>query len=221
MHTLMLQPQEFSYIESNTSNTKPIPENQLEHVTTKDDALPYHQNRPAPIFNLENNPIVCNCDAFHLINYVQQQKFREFNLKFEGIRCHRPKELENTSLDKIPLGLLDIKCPLSSMFPDLNESCPGGCNCEYRPADRCVIVNCHGAGMQTFPSEVLNISGFALELNFSGNNFNSLDGLSNLSSVRNVTKLILSSNKLTNIDDIVKWNGLQVSSATYNVSFWS
>lgn len=207
----MFQSQDLTFTgSSNGSLLIDLSNNKIETIFWDDQQLikevgGHSTNKPTTIINLKNNPIVCNCSALPLANYLQHV----VHLKFEHAHCHEPEWLRNTSLEKIHLPAL--KCSLKSTHPKANEYCPEGCICEFRPVNLCIIVNCTATGIQTIPQHVPNITEFCVELLFDNNNLTSLDGLSDLLSFSNVTKLSLSFNKLRNIDDLVIPNSLRVS----------
>lgn len=175
-------------------------------------------NRGETVFHLRNNPIRCDCGAFHLANYMQHKMFpvvyKYVSIKPEQVICHWPDSLMNVSLSEIDLR--DLQCALDLVHPEQNRNCPLDCHCLYRPMDKSVIVDCSRRGMTKFPQQVPMLADSSVELLFAGNNMNSLNGLSNLSAIVNVTKLSLSFNKLTNVDDLEIPENLKVRSSRYN-----
>lgn len=168
-------------------------------------------NRFETILNIRNNPIVCNCSIYDAVRYFRNKMLASVNIILEHAHCYRPDPVRNASLGSV--DLFKLKCSLNSTYPEDNAKCPDKCNCEYRPVDQSIVVNCTGAGMEKFPNQLPNVTNSPIELLLMNNNLTSLEGLAHLFSIARVTKLWLSFNKLENINDLIIPVGLQVSLA--------
>lgn len=164
-------------------------------------------------FKLADNPIRCDCDTFHLARYFQNKMIPDakkyIRLSSDQVFCHEPINLKNISLQEVDVN--ELKCPLSELSEKLGKICPDNCSCFFRPEGNTIAVNCTAIGTDKFPELVPASHVFNVELLFAGNRLRSLDGLSNLLKMANVTRLSLSSNKLKSIDDVVLPRGLKVS----------
>ncbi|KAL6954066.1 hypothetical protein U1Q18_050947 [Sarracenia purpurea var. burkii] len=129
-------------------------------------------------------------------------------LSSDQVFCHEPINLKNISLQEVDVN--ELKCPLSELSLKLGKICPDNCSCFFRPEGNTIAVNCTAIGTDKFPELVPASHVFNVELLFAGNRLRSLDGLSNLLKMANVTRLSLSSNKLKSIDDVVLPRGLKI-----------
>lgn len=167
---------------------------------------------------LSNNPINCNCFAYSLASYFQNKIDRLVIQHLElqprnMLSCHSPESLRNTTLKEINLS--DLSCPLKEWRPKRFENCTSFCDLNYRPVDRTVVVNCShtNLNLNELSQHICNLDrqySMSVELLFTHNNLQSLDGLQKLNLTKQLRKLVLSHNKLENIDDIVIFPMLEV-----------
>jgi len=85
---------------------------------------------PSTRFDIGHNPFICDCRDFFF--YKFQAKFVYTNL-FDGVYCDEPAELYTKQILRIQL--IEYTC-------DLDDGCPSGCKCSFRPANATVHVSC-------------------------------------------------------------------------------
>lgn len=166
---------------------------------------------PIPINNsikliLKENPLECDCNAYHLVKYFKGQLDPEVNMlvEIDGTRlsCNSPEELKGTQV--MDLDPRQLTCPTEKLVE--KNDCPKNCSCQYWPSNTALLVNCSYRDLKNIPpslptsillGEWMKIN--HTELDLTGNNIKFLpkklgDGYSR------VTKVYLSYNNLTSIN---------------------
>jgi protein toll len=113
------------------------------------------QNHNQPLPNrrilLDQNPLMCNCEVYHLLRYLEGRLEPEARSLFEiipgNLLCAGPPELRGTAVKQ--LSSLKLQCSL----PRLGD-CPHPCACYERPADSALIVECSGLNLSQSPANL-------------------------------------------------------------------
>ena len=90
-------------------------------------------------FNIEHNPFICDCRDFRF--YAISAQFVYSNI-FRRVYCSEPAELFRMEIVRIQL--IQYTC-------DLDDGCPSGCKCMYRPANATVHVGCPANNFTSLP----------------------------------------------------------------------
>ncbi|KAJ8952641.1 hypothetical protein NQ318_020956, partial [Aromia moschata] len=97
-----------------------------------------HNNDYSTVVYIEQNPIRCDCSNFDLIQYNNDNLNPVIktvvDIEMNNLHCATPKAFEHIPIKD--LKPYHITCPLRDV------GCPTECFCEYRPYDKCVVVNC-------------------------------------------------------------------------------
>jgi len=101
--------------------------------------LRHYGGVPVFKFIIEHNPFICDCRDFRFYAFVA--KFMYSNI-FQKVYCSEPPELFRMEIVRIQL--IQYTC-------DLDDDCPLGCECTYRPANATVHVHCPSSNFTTLP----------------------------------------------------------------------
>ena len=167
---------------------------------------------------LKQNPLLCDCNAYHLVKYFKGMLEPEVNLivSFDGtdLICAGPQELKDTRV--VDLDPRVLTCPMEKIYD--KEKCPENCECYYRPSDTALIIDCSYKGLKTIPPSLLNCEDSVVsmlinhtEVDLSGNRLTSLPNELGYG-YSNATKIYLSHNNLTKINLTIFSHELQVDS---------
>lgn len=100
------------------------------------------KNAPLAHLQLSSNPLTCDCHAFELSQYANQQLpdaiYETLDIQMNGLFCNGPGELKNRRFNDI------LSMELTCAF---TQNCPEKCGCSFRSADKALIVNCSSRGL--------------------------------------------------------------------------
>lgn len=89
--------------------------------------------------NLNNNPIRCDCNVHALLAFLR----KEPRFVVNELRCDEPTVLQRTKVSDVP--------PLALTCDFTESSCPSECDCQIRPEDRVLLVDCSARNLTTVP----------------------------------------------------------------------
>jgi len=111
----------------------------------------HNQSLPNRRILLDQNPLICDCEVYDLLRYLEGRLEPEARSMFEiipgSLSCAGPPEMRGTSVKQ--LNSLKIQCSL----PRLGD-CPHPCACYERPADSALIVDCSGLNLSQSPANL-------------------------------------------------------------------
>lgn len=155
---------------------------------------------PSFTVHLNNNPIECDCNILHFVKYLTQRNSTEtvnkFKIKVGDLKCEKPENLRNDLVASLnPMQLL---CQLDSE-ETLMKRCPSDCECQVRLEDRHLLMNCAAnVNFATFPNaSQINLKN--TELRIEDDNLTALPSTQSAGGYREVTKLLVSHNQLTEV----------------------
>lgn len=171
---------------------------------------------------LKENPLVCDCNAYHLVKYFKEQLEPEVNLmvSIDGTKltCASPEELKGMQVkDLDPRQLI---CPTEKLVE--KNDCPKNCSCQYWPSNTALLINCSYRGLTNIPPSLptsIRLGDWMrvnhTELDLRGNKLTILpnklgDGYSR------ATKIYLSYNNLTSINLTSFSNELEIIELDHN-----
>ena len=99
----------------------------------------YH---PVSRFNVEHNPFICDCRDFFYYSLEAKLVYTDL---FRKVYCSDPIDLYRWQI--VSVQLIEFTC-------DLDDGCPAGCKCKYRPANATVHVSCHWNNFTSLPARV-------------------------------------------------------------------
>lgn len=181
-----------------------------------------HENQSSVTWNLNHNPMKCDCVIIYFVRHLQMQTLENFNTTFiaNELTCSSPERFVNQQLQTVPL--IDLTCPMDNENAT-NKRCPERCSCYVRTIDRTAVFNCSNANLTEIPA-LPNIKSLGLqfyELYIENNNISTFTwanttGYANVSRIfaknnfvqeilpehlpNNLFALDLSGNKLTRIE---------------------
>ena len=135
--------------------------------------------------NIRNNPLTCDCLADNLQRAVWSwiKNNKEINIaQFNSWLCHYPEELRGAKF--LSIRQEQLKCETQ------HPKCPVPCKCYKRPAGLPIFADCRNRSLTELPDEVPEGS---IELRLE---YNQIQNLTFHSSLRNVTSLHVSHNRL-------------------------
>jgi len=91
-------------------------------------------------FKINNNPFICDCKDYRF--YAMATVFSNI---FNKVYCSEPAELYEMEIVRIQL--IQYTCVL-------NDGCPSGCKCSYRPDNATLHVNCASNNFSSLPSRL-------------------------------------------------------------------
>ncbi|XP_033296899.1 protein toll [Bombus bifarius] len=170
------------------------------YLSTAERLAKFQTNPRNVIIYVENNPIVCDCDLYDFLRYMDGrmhpyvQNF--FHIIPGHLKCQSPDWLADIEI--VNLKSKKLKCQVS-------DPCPDECKCWLKRDSKAFLIDCshqnltrvpHLTNITTLPSEVFQ----KLELNLTGNKLTRMSPVAKIgSSNMQISKLLLSNN---NIDDI-------------------
>ena len=147
------------------------------------------------IILVNDNPIVCDCDLYFFLRYLEGRMHpyvqNYFHIIPEGLTCQGPAWLTNTSVTQLKSTLL--KC-------EITDPCPRNCTCWVQPDNKAFLINCSERNLTSAPRDIKNLPDYQLELNLAGNQLTTMLPLANIGlNDTQVSKLILSNNNISDI----------------------
>jgi len=104
--------------------------------------LSWRDGRPRCRFKIQHNPLICDCRDFYF--YKVATSFVYSNI-FDRVYCSDPIEL---------YGMPVLRVQLIQYACDLDDGCPSGCQCSWRPANSTVHVSCSFNNFSSLPSQL-------------------------------------------------------------------
>ncbi|XP_060073970.1 protein toll-like [Ylistrum balloti] len=141
-------------------------------------------------FNLNNNPLRCDCGIIPLINVIQQYTHNATITRndyfFREWTCVSPKALDGRKL--LMVKKEETYCRVNV------SSCPVNCLCHQWSVSHIIIVDCRDTGMMSLP---LRLPGGVLDLWFQRNNITKIEKRHYFPRVRTLS---LNSNQISRIE---------------------
>ena len=146
---------------------------------------------------LDMNPIICDCDLVKLLQYNDRKpnsfgKGNKFEFIINDLTCVGPQHKNKLVKE---LNILDLLC-------DLEEDCPEQCDCNKRPADKTLIIDCSFYDLDKIPKlppiPIRPIYLENIELNIENNNISELLS-ANYSGFNNIMMIMASNNQIHSI----------------------
>ncbi|CAD6994224.1 unnamed protein product [Ceratitis capitata] len=151
-------------------------------------------------FDLNYNPLRCDCGIFHFAQYVGGKQKSTLDNKVEisakNLRCQSPPALENRKL--IQLNGMELVCPLDEQFA-MEKQCPRNCACWLRPVDQMLLVNCSNRNLTEVPTLPTVKEAKGIKLDVSNNRIASLPSV-NSTGYATVVALQAANNRLRHIN---------------------
>ena len=94
---------------------------------------------PLSRISFQYNPFICDCQDFRF--YAMASQFVYSNI-FQRVYCDNPPELFGMEIARIQL--IEFIC-------ELDDGCPSGCKCSFRPANATVHVDCRSNNFSSLP----------------------------------------------------------------------
>ncbi|XP_074035506.1 protein toll-like isoform X2 [Leptinotarsa decemlineata] len=147
---------------------------------------------PATTVLLHNNPVICDCRVYNLVQYVRDMLKTSLktmvDLKLGDTSCSSPQLLEHIKVED--LKPQNVTCPYGM------KCSVGDCQCFYRPYDNAVVIDCSNKNFTECPR--IESEGEKVELNLVGNSIRY--GPNSSLGYDNVTTLYLSKNRIEQIE---------------------
>ncbi|CAH1114176.1 unnamed protein product [Psylliodes chrysocephalus] len=143
--------------------------------------------------DLQNNPLVCDCTNYDLVQYCQQMKPKvtaQIYLQVGGTRCTQPEIFQDIQIQQLKPENVSCEKPV--------KGCPKECKSFWRPFKSFLVFDCSNRNLTSFPKIPVN-DHENVELNLIGNDIRG--GLNSSLGYQNVKNLFLSNNKLQEL----KW----------------
>ncbi|XP_076672912.1 toll like receptor [Andrena cerasifolii] len=147
------------------------------------------------IILVNDNPIVCDCDMYYFLRYLEGRMHpyvqNYFHIIPEALTCQSPAWLANTSVTQ--LKSTSLKC-------EITDPCPRNCTCWVQPDNKAFLINCSKRNFTSAPRDIKNLPDYQLELNLAGNQLTTMLPLANIGlNDTQVSKLSLSNNNISDI----------------------
>lgn len=151
------------------------------------------------IIDIENNPILCDCELYDLLRYREGRMHPSvqnlFYLKMDNLKCSGPTIMEDITV--IQLKSKTLQCEVINTITR-NSSCPIHCNCMIRPEDRGYLIDCSHKSFTQAPISIESPAGFHVELNLTGNLIATMPPMTR-PGYDQITSLLLADNKINQI----------------------
>jgi protein toll len=151
---ILFQPQDIQFLSSDITvnlthnNISIIDLQELEFLARLQN---HNQSQPNRKILVDQNPLMCDCEVYHLLRYLELKLQPEARSMFElipgNLSCAGPPELRGTLVNRI--SYLRLQCSLP-----LLKDCPHRCACYERPADSALIVDCSGLNLSQSPADL-------------------------------------------------------------------
>lgn len=172
-----------------------------------------YQLFPKIILNIRENPIVCDCYIYELLNYINDVKIKEkLKIKINKLKCNGPKEYNGEYLSKININ--EFVCDSTnydgrmSVMRSLNI--PYECLVRKNLKKHIIIIDCDNRKIIQLPNKLCdNCLDYNIELNLRNNLLTKIPNINLF--YKNVTKLFLSGNKIENFDTKILDTNIEVS----------
>lgn len=167
---------------------------------------------------LNDNPLRCNCLIMHFIQFYRKELApairSRIRITADNLRCAAPEKMLNRRVEDIVAK--DLLCPLDSPNSS-TKHCPDGCDCQVRPVDKALIINCSNTQIKEVPvlPDPLHFGFKYTELYIENNNISALPH-SNTEGYRHVTEIHARNNSISQILSDNLPNGLVVLDVSEN-----
>ncbi|XP_043494554.1 protein toll-like [Polistes fuscatus] len=174
---------------------------------------PVKTYNPDVIIFVEHNPLLCDCNLYHLLLLRNSEKLLfVYHIKIElgNVTCIQPNGAFELKVNELSSDL--YACPEDEYF-NIEPKCQIGCNCLVKPEDEVRIIDCSYRKMFQFSIDMRKV-------NFLGNNpiILNLNGnlLTRLPSIKplKVTDLLLSHNLIS----VIRVSKLPVNLQNFTIS---
>ncbi|XP_054085788.1 protein toll-like [Zeugodacus cucurbitae] len=116
-------------------------------------SLDLHTDPRTILFDLNDNPLHCDCVLLHFLQFVFGEFSEKLGNKVEiltnNLRCEGPPALREKEI--IDLSSMELVCPLDDQYSQ-EKLCPNGCECLVRPVDLMLIINCSHSELTEMPT---------------------------------------------------------------------
>lgn len=158
-----------------------------------------HGNQSSVTWNLNDNPLKCDCVVIYFAKHLQMQTLQKFNTTFivDELKCSSPDRFVNQQLQNVPLN--ELTCPMDNANAK-NKRCPEQCSCYVRTVDRTAVFNCSNANLTEIPA-LPNIKSLGLqfyELYIENNNISTFT-MANTTGFANVSRIFAKNNSVEEI----------------------
>ena len=98
-------------------------------------------------FILNDNPIICDCNALELFQFIKKEIESQLKTDFSGIdsrhfKCKKPDNLYDRFLSTLNT---------TEMICNIEKDCPKGCKCKSS-ADKVLVFDCSSSHLQELPT---------------------------------------------------------------------
>lgn len=149
--------------------------------------------------SISNNPLKCDCfnfDLFHLLS-GEQSDLLGLTFDHENLKCSKPDALKDVRFSS--LSASDLICPLSEIV-NVENCTDSNCTCSWRPFDRAILADCASGKIKRFPKFFdFTLAFDRIEIDLEDNE---LEKLTDEIGLKNVSKLNLARNKISEISYI-------------------
>jgi len=151
---ILLQPEDIQFLSSDI--TVDLTYNNISIIDLQNlELLALAQNQYQPLPNrrilLDQNPLMCDCEVYDLLRYLEGRLEPEARSMFEiipgNLSCAGPPEMRGAAVTQ--LNSLKLQC----LLPRLGD-CPHPCTCYERPADFALVVDCSGLNLSQSPANL-------------------------------------------------------------------
>ncbi|XP_015189359.1 PREDICTED: protein toll-like [Polistes dominula] len=175
--------------------------NKIRHILLNEiDKYSYHNKKESNIIvYVENNPVLCDCDLYDLVRYVNKDMpYTAYNfvkLRLGNLRCLQPNGTEGPQIDQ--LNFKTYKC-LETQYFKLPDNCQYKCTCHVRPRDLRRVLDCSHKNLFVFKPDmdkIYLVGIHTLIVDLRWNNLRKIDSFKPLEMAA-IERLYLSNNKI-------------------------
>ncbi|KAI4472362.1 hypothetical protein M0802_016899, partial [Mischocyttarus mexicanus] len=151
---------------------------------------------------IDHNPILCDCNLYDLIRYFHNEMptfvYNYIEFVAQNLSCIYTNGTMGPKIEK--LNSTTYTCAENEYFK-MDTRCPTLCKCSVRISDKTRFLDCSNKNMSSFVIDDQShyfVNGFPVILNLTGNNLTGMP-IINLSKPINITGLLLSNNRISEI----------------------
>ncbi|XP_066588676.1 protein toll-like [Prorops nasuta] len=166
------------------------------YLNEAEEIAKYQSTSRDVIISIENNPLICDCDLYNLLRYLEGEMHpfvqNLFHIKSDNLTCMNENNTQNIKVEN--LRSKTLRCIVNDR--ELKKACIKSCECSIEPYSQTYIIDCSYKNLTAININTLNTNDnrkYEISLNLTGNR------LTHLPNLDNISVLALSHNNLKNV----------------------
>ncbi|KAJ8680226.1 hypothetical protein QAD02_016013 [Eretmocerus hayati] len=165
---------------------------------------------------LDENPLRCDCEVYHLLRYahgkMRPEALRYAKLQLDNLHCSDTEEnsiYQGKLVMELDPAKLECSLPRNELLLP-GDPCFDSCDCRFRPDDRTLLMNCSGRNLTRAPGFIEAHSADRVQIDLSDNLLKRVPDVRNTRGYGRAVEMSLARNKISHIDEKILSENLQV-----------